>query len=525
MTQFSYPVDSKNPYGPKAGLGLPMNEGFERINEVLHPNVSMIVELAVKRSGSKRAKFLDNQLEFGGLCVLWGANVRGVVSTDWLEGKQSSERISVWARGLVHEKLSLHHPLVVTLSATLVHENTHAGQDYSPTYPPNPTILQIKAARGKQYACNEIEAHEQNESWKRALVAVLGNRDSYDPTKPMPAGIDSAVAEILRSLRGVRPAADRIKAAMDLRCVMTFEADGDKLAKECYTNLKTAFDDILTGVLSTGSELKARVNDTKWKHYTGYFDHPAFVSELPPNNLSQLSELAGKGPDLTTGLVRVMDFHVFPTGPTQRTLLVIGKDAGGAGELQCYYDTDGDQLFEESTRQILFTGETRLQGNMGLTRNQETGELYTLDSLTNTLYRLEDTDGDAIPDQLGRPVNTPDPLMDTFYQYDFLPGVAVPTLIGYPLIDSMCPASPYDQDWLLLQDQDTDGFFETLVSTTAENVAEWDPTFLIPPSRPEPRRSRSTACPVRRSRCGGRTPMPTPWSSSGLRRAPEYRPP
>lgn len=476
IDQLMKPVDPAKPFGPDAGLGLTQAQAEARVKEI-RENVKKMVEIAKKRVNAERAKFLCDQFENGNICISWGMKARGTCGIDSDPAKKASEKIAIAASAVVGGPLECYSPAVVTLSATITHENTHAGQSYAAVgLPPAPTDAQKKAGKGKAFACNEVEAHGDNQTWKTALMTALCDPDNWDPEQPIPDGTDPAIAEVLMCLKDILNPLARIAAAAELKLAMKEEADADKLATECYTKAKNAFGDFIAGALTAG-QLRDALNDARWKHYTSWLDSPLFVSEQLPETLTQTRTDVGTGPDIDTTLAFINDFLVWPLPSGGEVLLVIGEDGSGFGELQVYEDTNADLFFEEATRQVLFTGASQLQSNMHLLHDEATATLYAYDALDRLTYRIDDSDADDVPDQLGPAVHVADPLLDDYVAFEFVPGAPVPTILGYPFVDSMSPSLRHDELLVRLRDLDDSGDFETIDQVLVDGLLVWDPTF------------------------------------------------
>lgn len=480
IDQLMKPVDATTPFGPDAGLGLTAKQALARVMQI-RANVQKMIDLAKKRGSAARADFLQKQMDNGKVCVSWGMSARGTCLIDHGTEKKESEKILIWAQGVVNGDLPLYSPEIVSRSATIAHENTHAGQSYAHTLPadPPPTPEQERAGTGRQYACNEVEAHGNNETWKKALKDALNVPAYLDPDTPLPDGLDPAIVDILNSIRALNNAAAIAAAADPLRNAMCNESDGDKLAKECYTEAKNAFNDFINGTI-TQEQLKNRLNDNRWKHYTGWLDHPSFVSEMVPSTITQMSNAAGAGPAIATGLVQIMDFEVLPLSPIDNALLVIGKNGGGNGELQVYFHPGpSNPFFSQATKQILINNDPRLRQNMEIIHDPQSNAYFVYDGESRLIYPLIDTNFDGVPNQLApAPINPPAPELGSYTQFHFDVGASVPTIIGHELVDLLEPGMPAEQLLIVLKDTNTDGFFESVAEVAIDDYVQWEPAIV-----------------------------------------------
>lgn len=89
--------------------------------------------------------------------------------------------------------------------------------------------------------------------------------------------------------------------------------------------------------------------------------------------------------------------------PDGRLVALASGKSGNAGVLRVYWDADSDDLVDESTEITIVSATDGLGPVTGLTWTGagETAEFFIIDSGSSTIYRLDDTDEDGIPDQLG----------------------------------------------------------------------------------------------------------------------------
>lgn len=471
--------DAANPFGPDAGLGLDVDQARAKVKEVRN-NVKKMIELAKGRSDANRSKYLDDQFKAGNICVSWGLQAAGTNLIDDAPGKIASELTIMNIKTFLGGPMKCHDIYMIDGADTVAHENTHAGQSYAPDLPPNPTADQRRAANGMKYACNEIEAHGDAEDWYGLLKTALCDANLINPDVALPPnGLNDAVRSILESLRGIQNAVDRANEIAKLKKSAEYLEDWNLRARACYQVAKNAFNNFILGHIDKPT-LKAILNHTKWKDFTGWLDHRAFVSKQPPNLLEQFSSDTGEGPDLFTPLQEIMDFEVIPIPNFNVTaLLVIGQDQNGLGTMLAFLDTDGDALFEQNTMLMLFAGDPRVQANMDLFQNPDTGQYYVYDSMSLQMFELLDQNADGLPDQIGNQVTPHIPELVDYLQFEFARSAAVPTILAYDMVDSTNPAIVHDTETLVLEDQNSDGFFETVYPASFDQILLWPPTFEV----------------------------------------------
>lgn len=477
VVQLMKPVSAANPFGPNAGLGLNQAQAVAKVKEI-RANIGKMVALAKGRNNAARSKFIQDQFDAGNICVSWGMTVLGTNIIDKAVAKKASEITVMNIKDFIGGPMACHDPIIVCGADTIHHENRHAGQSYAPDLPANPTADQTRAAKGMKYACNEVEAHGDAETWYGELETALCNANLINPAMPLPGGLNPAIKSILESLRAIADPAARAAAIAKLKKAAKRDSDWNGDAKACYQIAKNAFNNFILGNI-TKAQLKAILNNNRWKHYTSWLDHPAFVRKVAPATIEQSTSLGDPGPDINTGLQEIKDFEVLAPFGGNNALLVIGTDGGGFGELQVYFDTNGDELFEAASQQILFTGAFLLQSNMDLFMDPETQQMFVYDALQLSVFELFDSNFDQIPDQLGPQVTPFIPEMEDYLQFVIDPSAPFPTMICHEPIDSTNPAIQFDGETLLIMDTNSDGFFETVQPFTFEEIMLWAPTFEL----------------------------------------------
>ena len=473
VDQLMKPVDASAPFGQNSGLGLTQAQAEERVKQI-RENVKQAVELAKLRMDSARAKFLDEQFKNGNICIGWGMTARGACRVDGTADKLASEMIPLAPLGLMDGPLPKYDIGVIVASATLFHENFHAGQSYAVDLPPNATEDQKKMAKAHKVADNEVDPYGYNAHWLELLRGALQIPDNTDPDTPIPEGTDPFVAAILQAVKGIADPVERAKVVAALIAALGIEWVGDAVSETFFSDIESLIKDFLDGHISL-DELKEKLNKSKWKYESSLSGGFTVVHEDFPDTIQQLG-LPGPGPAIDTGLQPIQDFFVLPYSSSIHVLLVTGEDSSGLGELQAYVDLNGDQIYGP-TKFVLFTHATQLQSNMALFRDEATETLYVYDGASRLAYRLLDTNSDGVPETLGSPVNPPDSRLGFYVDFEFVPDASVPTILAYHQIMTMDPALPFDDTTLRLRDLDGDGFFETIDEPTFDELQLWDPTF------------------------------------------------
>lgn len=476
VRQLMQPRDPRNPFGPGSGLGLTRDQSVAMVNTT-RDNIKKAVKVAKLRMSEECAKWLQAQCDKGNIKIGWGMTALGTCRADGTTTKKESETVTINADFVVGRALTCHEPAFYVVVGTLRHETQHACQSFEATL-----LLTGDPKLGKKVACNEIDAHGDDVKFSCDLIDALCKAEHLDPTRPLPAGMDAAVRAMLQSIRSLGTAGERADAAKKLKDCAKALKGSDKQAVECYGVAKKAFCDHIAGTI-TKAQLKAALNQAKWKGFTSSLDNVLFLAAAAINGkIDQFSGATATGAvaTLDTGMAAVMDFIVVATSNDQ-VLLVTGQTDDGLGEMHLYRDINGDELFDEKSRTVLFSGSTQLSTNMGLTFDGSNGAILAYDSRSQSLFRLEDSNGDEIPDTIGEPINAPSELFDDYLQFEADPTNPVPTLIGYQQVDSTDPADPHDALVLVVQDRDSDGSYEVVFETAWRDYAADQPTFVTVP--------------------------------------------
>lgn len=473
VQQLMKPLDPRNPFGSSSGLGLTRDQAVTMVNTA-RDNIKKAVKVAKLRMPVECAKWLQEQCDKGRIKIGWGMAAAGTCKPDGTTEKKASETITINARYVVGRAMTCHEPAFYVVVGTLRHETQHACQSYDATL-----LLAGDPKLGKKYACNEVEAHGEDVKFSCDLIDALCKPENLDPARPLPAGMEPAVRAMLGSIRALGTARERADAAKALKDFTKAVKDSDKQAVDCYGVAKKAFCDRIAGTI-TQAQLKAALNQAKWKAFTSWLDNVLFLAAAAVSGkIDQFSDVVagGSAGKLDTGMALVMDFIVVPTS-SGNVLLVTGQSDDGRGEMHLYRDVTGDGLFDEKSRAVLFSGSAQLSTNMGLTVDNRTGAVYAYDSASRSLFRLEDTDGDEVVDRIGEALNAASELFDDYLQFEADPTNPIPTLIGYQQIDSTNPTDPHDAVVLLVQDRDRDGFYEAVSETTWVEYAPDEPAFV-----------------------------------------------
>ncbi len=471
VNQLMKPKDAANPFGPGAGLGLTQAEAEQRVKDIRN-NVKKMVDLAKKQLSEECAGWLQKQFDNGNICISWGMTARGTVDIDSATGKQASEKVAIYAQGVVDGPLECYDARIVILAGTIAHETTHAAQSYATDGTGTAAVQEAK--KGKVYACNEVAAHTVGGDFRNGVATALCDTNNLNPTTPLPTNMAPAIKCVVQAVRDITDPTQRAAAATALKDQATANGAGDTTAVSCYTVAKDAFDKFIAGLI-TRAELQSILNSNTWQWYTGWLDSN-FVATVPPEKISQHSVGTGSNYVFDTGLHRVMHFAVVRP-PFGKVLLVTGQGADGLGEMQGYADFDGDGLFNASPKLVFFAHEPRLRNNMSIIHDPSANRYFVYDSVSATIMTLPDTNGDGVPDSLGMPVNAPDTRLRDYVEFYFDVTAPVPTILGYLQVDTLEPAAPHDARLLVLRDVNRDGLFESINETTWDQYVVWDPTF------------------------------------------------
>jgi len=449
---------------------------------LIRTNMTKAIVLAKKSLSAECGKFLQQQFENGNVCVGIGVTVLGYADTDDTAEKKNSEKITIRSGPLCKENLQTYDPELLEVVETMVHEITHTGQDYSGGNAPS------KEQLGKVYAGNEVEAHGGNSDRQRELRDLLCNPANVDPNHPLPGGIGEASKCVLMAIAAADSTKrDSIRTA--LKGAVGAAAQGDSLANNCYAYAKQAFCDFLADTTSPApikrDLLKARLNRARWRHFTSWLNDPFFITQVPPRSFNQYSRELEATVPLDTGMDDVFDFMVLQH-PVQGPILIVSGVTGGVGQIVVYFKgfSTPQGVFDPFTRQVLLnlppgftlglTLFTDAQPDMD-TELPPVGNIYLYEANTGTIYQLQDTNFDDLPDQISPPICGPIP--GDYLQFEFQTGSGIPTIIGYPYLDLSRPALTGGETLLVLGDSNHDGYFESQSEPTVDDYLLWAPTF------------------------------------------------
>ena len=280
------------------------------------------------------------------------------------------------------------------LAVTLMHEGLHARQDFRLTNYMGPNRLRLAKTNEVRH-CREIEASELDVRLYCEIETVM---DELRKGRKMPdgaRGMARALGEAIERDHANNEARKK-RAAEELYWEMHISKQFSERLIACRQDHKMAFSNYVADVWSA-SKVFSYLDTNGWfmsKSYGSGFGPVASIGDSMSRNLAQVTQTTNRTMALN-GFGQVYAMSVLPGA---RKVLFIGTDeANSEGIAVGYEDTDGDYLFEESSRRELFRS-LDLAGGVHLARNPANGELMGLNREDNTLLRFRDTDADLFPD-------------------------------------------------------------------------------------------------------------------------------
>jgi len=487
----------KRVYEPTSGLGLSPAEAEGRVAK-MRDIIKKMVKFAKKELSAPCGRWLQDQCNKGGFLLEWAPNTGKAAHIIWDKQAQKKGAESIVLNGGLLIALSepdrevdqalpvCADPLFVLMTAVVVHETLHAGQEVTSSNPPDP-LREIRDT-----ATHEIEAHNKSreylEKWlndlcnpqnSNYLVCSTGSPTSSNPCFKKAIDVWGGLWEALAPASNPQNKAYRQAQFDKLKeRVQSYVAAANE-SIQCYTNIVTWLNDLLMGNISMPQFVALLRNGEAWRLVIdGFFRSQPAPNSGPPSRDCILrvgtggvlhqsvlpfvapTPAATQLPLFSTGMASVTSIAVIMTA-SGRNLLVSGVTGSGTGELQVYGDIEGDGWFDPSTQQILFSNEPRLGSRAHIFANSDLTQYYVFDSVGQVVMDLLDSDGDSIPDQLGEDLTIPSNNLSQLAGFEFDPYATVPTMVGQQFSDWLPVRVSGVFDIITLSDTDGDGFFET----------------------------------------------------------------
>jgi hypothetical protein len=442
----------------------------------IHMGLCKAVALAKKRNATVGA-CLEKLKKKGAICISF--NMKDAIGGARNDGKpecNENDKINISSKKVAEGCPPPYDAALYWVATILLHEGTHAGQDYGA----DTTGLdadKARAAKTKKSLCNEAGtgtdgepkgAHVVENEWIAEIKAALDQLDLLDPVKD-PAWSD-ATKEIFDGINPLAPAArqDAIDALRKAACA---NKKGNDDAIDCYRKAKMALQAFIDTNYNTPAEkaaalkaLRDALNTDKWKWIFKFFDIPAkaLLSNAESGIIQQFED-ESHADDLETGLLGVSDMELLEGaagGGLLDALVVVGPILPDQGQVQVYIDINQNHVFELSEFANGFTTPIGVTGNMDvivpdnaghpvLLFNHDTFEFFPVLSAPASILPIG---MDPIPIfQIEQPQNIG--LAHFIQEWDW----DGPRLVGYDDMITAAPAIPFDHEVLVLEDLNNDG--------------------------------------------------------------------
>ena len=474
LQQLQRPVDRRNPWGQRSGLGLGSAAAARAKLAEIRARVQKAIDLAKKRMSPACGRWLQQQFNRGNVCISWGMGAFGAMRPDGSTRKLATERIALNPCELLRDPLRggvvdcLGAGLINT-AETLVHETLHAAQSWVGT---GATSSEARVAAARQADCNEIEAHLMNAEWARAFREALCDRNLVDPRVALPAtGLDAEIRCLLQELRDRRTAAERAVIIPALKTRLQQVEGSDRRMAQRYRARKNAW----TRYLRSG-DLPRLIRDlnaiaASAVRRGGRLE--AFEAEgnvIVVRGGSETEEVIG------TRFETIEDLAVLE-GEDGVVLLAAGTEAGQVSVVA--YRSAGQGPFVATEETLLVRPDARLGAGVQLVPEPDPQDLEQPRLLMLGENRLFGVDYDAVDGEAGAtvvPVSEPFAFLPIATAYLFDVGVGHGEVFGISGDEMFRTALP-GVSLPVFRDLDGDGYFETFGEETHEERTTFPPTF------------------------------------------------
>jgi len=465
----------------------------------IHQGLCKAVALVKKRDATVGA-CLAKLKKTGSICVSF--NMKGAVGGASNDGKPAcngNDKINISSKKLVEGCPPPYDPKLYWVATVLLHEGTHAGQDYG-VDTTGLDACKARAKKTKQSLCNEAGtgvgepkgAHVVENEWIAEIKAALTELET--PMPMVQPGWSQATKDMFNGINGL-PLVSRQSAIDNLRKAACANKRGNDVAINCYRQAKMKLQDFIDTNYTNATEKAAAqktmrdcLDTTKWKWIFKFFDIPAkaMLSSSSSGTIQQFEDLSNAD-DLNTGLLGVSDMELLrdfvpsEIGPPVDMLLVVGPDGPNQGQMLVYVDDNANNVFEPIEQAGAFPMPPGFSGNMDLIIPQDPVQpMLLFNHDTFEFLVVQDSNFDFLPDTVDPlPVfQIQDPnLIDLAYLIQEWDWVG-PQLVGYDDMITGAPALPFDHEVLVLEDQNLDGLpdFEVPFATKLPLI-DFGPTW------------------------------------------------
>ncbi|MFG0257190.1 MAG: hypothetical protein ACF8GE_04735 [Phycisphaerales bacterium JB043] len=462
----------------------------------LHQGVCKAID-AVTAQNAVVGACLKKLKGLGSICISF--NMRGAVGTainDGMAACNAADKINISDKVFAEGCPPPHDPNLYWLTTTLLHEGTHAIQDYS--FADTGDADKNRAAKNKKRMCNEAGtgvgadpkgAHVIENEWITQLKEVVAEVRSATPQSLL--HWTPATQAIFNSLFNLPAGPAKTKAIDDFERAICNNKAGNDRAIECYRKGKQALQAFIDADVSTTAKrnmalqnLRNALNQAKWRRILSRFNiRKIQLSDATSGIIDQ-----GLGePVVDTGMLGISDMELVGDH-----LIVLGEGNVTGGSIRVYHDSDVDGVFNDVDLVTNHDNDPGIPpaGDLIVHPVFNTVMLFTHD--TSEFFELVDSDFDGIPDQMNPvPVFSlpgADPFLNEWQWFIDTPDdIPNNLLVGRDIHDSMLPASMLDEVRVVLEDFNNDGIPDNdFGQQPAMQVVDYPPVPVLPPLPGDP---------------------------------------
>jgi len=449
----------------------------------IHEGLCKAIDL-VKKQNATVGACLAKLKKKGAICVSF--NMKDAVGGAINDGKadcNENDKINISSKKLAEGCPPPYDPALYWVATILLHEGTHAEQDYS-TDTTGLDACKARAKRTMTRLCNEAGtgmggepkgAHVIENEWIDEIKEALDELESIEPTSMI--DWSDATTEMFNGIFPL-PEPQRQNAIDALRKAACANKRGNDRAIDCYRKAKMKLQNFIdTNYTSPDIDpsekqaaqqiLRDCLNTAKWKWVFKFFDIPAksLLSSAESGIIEQFDDDSTAN-DLDTGLMGVSDMELLDdgiAGDPLDDLVVAGPNLPGMGEAFVYYDGNDNDVFEPSEQTDNFPLPPGVAGNVDLIPPQpeligiHPWLLFDHDSFS--FYIMTDNNLDGIPDGVD-PIPVFQILLPELVDLAHLIqewNWDGQRLVGFDDMITGAPVLPFDAEVLVLEDQNGDG--------------------------------------------------------------------
>lgn len=421
----------------------------------IQKNVVRAIEF-IRKSDPSVADCLKDAQENGRLCIDFAAQRSIIGVTKTVEPGCNADRVNInWPYMRACDSITVLDSGFIFLVNVLLHEGIHTEQSTTPgNLQPGDSKTDSLLKQLKRKYDMELGAIDSTQKIWCPLIDSLGKSIAAGGAPippPLPGG---AVGEMLGALNGLPDNAKRLSKAQDLiREARKVKKLNDDYRKQ-NAGAKKVICDYLDGTLTLPQLVDSlrKIGILKLQNpHEG--DFQSFL--IPDPNGFAVNQVFG---DTTFQLFHDLDFVSDIHLPLPDQMIIAGPTGFGQTALIGFSDINGDGVFDQTSQQPLLIINNSPLGIDFIPFPD--GRLLAFDYAQQMMLELIDANRDGLPDQVfPQPLSPPIPELVV----DWVASPEDPRiLIGFPTrqdgFQTILPLETY----LILQDQDSDNFYEFL---------------------------------------------------------------